>query len=220
MSQEAVEFWTGHALRHHSKRNVALEGAAGCRYFDCAGGCANWHSGANCGIRDDHEICGRAVEGNAGCAAQIVTEDNDFCSGLAEGRPCFDEWAKPEGQIEHCATAINAIGAAAARVGCPVETPIGPLRQPRSRCTSQGAVRLGAKAVERRQRAAWCELEDTAPTVGAPTVRGAVDIAVGGLYQPLRIHSVCTAFEAKVVESGQLSGQSNFEQGAIKTGSP
>lgn len=59
-----------HLLWNHPERNVALERAAGCRHFDCAGSRPDWYGSRDLGTRDEGKGGCGAVERDACCIRQ------------------------------------------------------------------------------------------------------------------------------------------------------
>ena len=78
------------------------------------------------------------------------------------------------------------------------------------------ATALGAKAVKRRQRAAWGDFEDRAIAVGPASVRRPAEIPIGGLDQPRPGVGAVRAVEA--VLRRQRAAWGDFEDRAIAVG--
>ena len=160
----------------HSERHAAIERALACRHLDRASGRAGRHVGGDFRFRDDLKLRRRAVEGDAGRAAQIRSQDSDGCSDLARVRERFDKRAQTHGQAEHRPTAKLAGSAGAAGEGCPVKFSAGGLNHTP---VGIGAV-LAVKVVQRRQLATGSDFEDRAKVRILPVIgRSTVQIPVG-----------------------------------------
>src|SRR5215472_14334012 len=64
--------------------HVAVERAARCCHSDRSGGGADWNTGLDCGSSDLKQGRSCTVEGDAGRARQIVSQDDHLHSHLAE----------------------------------------------------------------------------------------------------------------------------------------
>ncbi len=88
MEREARTLWT------HVEVHVAGQRPARRRHLDLTAGGAGGDSGLDLGFRDHGEASRRAVEGDAGRAGQIRSQNLDRGSHLAGGGLCFHEWAE------------------------------------------------------------------------------------------------------------------------------
>ena len=96
----------------------------------------------------------------------------------------------------------------------------GGLDQPRRRGGAVRAIAFRAKAVQRRQLAAWGHFEDCAIVVGPAFVGCPVEVPIGGLDQPRcgagAVRAI--ALRAKGVQSRQLAAWGHFEDCAVSLG--
>src|SRR6516225_9040335 len=120
----------------------------------------------------------------------MCPQDLDEGSYFARGGHRFHEWAETHGQVEDRANLPSA-----ARTGHPVEYAVRPLRRSAGEPAIR-AVNLGTKAVKRRKRTLWGNLEHCAASAGGPCERGcSVKIAVAALNRPERAGTI-SAVEA------------------------
>lgn len=179
MAHSQPGFWA--ELRNLEDRVTGERGPTGRHHLNYAGSGARGYIGRDFGTGSDFEHCRRAVEGDAGRARQIRSQNLNLRFHLAGGRHRFYKRAETHVQAEDRAIAHGA----AARVGrpalqhCPVQSPIGVLHQ-RPAAARARSVRA-VEAVQRGQRAAGGKLEDRALSIVIDSAepRDPVEIPIG-----------------------------------------
>lgn len=120
------------------------------------------------------ELGGRAVEGDAGYAGEIGSQDGDLVSGIAGPRAGNHEWGKPHIQAENSAAVICATLA-----GGSVEIAVGALDQAGDR---SGAIRT-AEVVKPGLLSFGGDPEDSAAAIQSTTVGSSIEVSVGAFDQ-------------------------------------
>ena len=199
--------------------DIAAQRGGGCSHLHRAAGGASRNRCLDGVIRYRGECSRCTVEADARSARQRVSQNHDFRSRQACGGHRFYEWAQTGRQAEDRA-AVTIVPANRCRA---VKVPIGVLHERRDRSTAGGATLLTAEPVKRCQRLAGGDFENSATgeiralvTVGVAVAIRSVEIAItaqdqrrGGI---LAIRTA--ALQAKIMQRGERTGGSYFENGA------
>src|SRR5208283_5227817 len=111
-----------------------------------------------------------------------------------------------------------AIAVGPALRGCPVQGvqgSMGDLNQRRLGDLAIRAIALGAKAVKRRQRAAWSDVENRAVVIGPAVLGCSVELSIGGLNQPCNGESAVRVVKGIYRRQRAIRGYFEDRAGAV-----